>query len=109
MRQRSRQGEDVEKVTTMRDVIGGGGPLRVAVVGDYNPRNPTHTATDAALAHVGLGIEWIGTDQVGADPAARLGSYAGLWIAPASPYRDLDGALAAVRHARERGVPLVGT
>jgi CTP synthase (UTP-ammonia lyase) len=93
----------------MGDVISGGRTPRVAVVGDYNPRNPTHTATDAALAHVGLDIEWVGTEQVGADPAARLGAYAGLWIAPASPYRDMDGALAAVRHARERGVPLVGT
>jgi hypothetical protein len=30
-------------------------------------------------------------------------------IGPASPYRSMDGALAAVRLARERGVPLVAT
>jgi CTP synthase (UTP-ammonia lyase) len=56
-----------------------------------------------------LAFEWVATDTVGDDPATRLGRYAGLWIAPASPYRSMDGALAAVRHARERGVPLVGT
>jgi CTP synthase (UTP-ammonia lyase) len=39
----------------------------------------------------------------------RLAAYDGVWIAPASPYRSMDGALAAVRYARERGVPLVGT
>ncbi len=39
----------------------------------------------------------------------RLAAYDGLWIAPASPYRSMEGALGAIRYARERGVPLVGT
>jgi CTP synthase (UTP-ammonia lyase) len=43
------------------------------------------------------------------DPAERLAGYAGLFIAPASPYRSMAGALAAIRFARERGVPLVAT
>jgi CTP synthase (UTP-ammonia lyase) len=81
----------------------------VGIVGDFNPRNGTHIATNEALTHAGLRFEWVPTDAVGRDPAARLGGYAGLWIAPASPYRDMDGALRAVRLARERGVPLVGT
>lgn len=81
----------------------------VAVVGDFNPRNHTHVATNEALAHVGLVPDWVPTDHVGDDAAARLRRYAGLWIAPASPYRSMDGALRAIRHARERGVPLVGT
>jgi len=81
----------------------------VGIVGDFNPRNATHVATNDALTHAGLGFEWVPTEAVGHDAAARLGGYAGLWIAPASPYRDMDGALRAVRLARERGVPLVGT
>ena len=81
----------------------------VAIVGDFNPRNHTHVATNSALGHVGLGFEWVATDDVGPDPAARLRDYAGIFVAPASPYRDMEGALGAVRHARERGVPLVGT
>jgi len=81
----------------------------VAIVGDFNPRNHTHGATNDALGHVGLPFEWVPTDGVGPDPAARLAAYAGIFVAPASPYRDMDGALGAVRHARERGVPLVGT
>jgi CTP synthase (UTP-ammonia lyase) len=82
---------------------------RVAVVGDFNPRNHTHMATNESLAHVGLVPVWVPTDAVDADPAAQLAPFPGIWIAPASPYRDMDGALRAVRHARERGVPLVGT
>ncbi|HEY6098686.1 MAG TPA: hypothetical protein VIW03_04610 [Anaeromyxobacter sp.] len=82
---------------------------RIAVVGDFDPKNPTHGFTSASLDHVGLGFEWVPTEAIGADVEARLAPFDGVWIAPASPYRSMDGALAAVRHARERGVPLVGT
>ncbi len=82
---------------------------RIAVVGDFDPRNPTHAFTNASLEHVGLAFEWIGTEAIGGDAASRLARFQGVWIAPASPYRSMDGALAAIRYARERGVPLVGT
>jgi CTP synthase (UTP-ammonia lyase) len=82
--------------------------VQVGVVGDFDPANRTHQFTNAALEHVGLGFEWVATDATG-DWTERLVAYDGLWIAPASPYRSMDGALAAIRYARERGVPLVGT
>jgi CTP synthase (UTP-ammonia lyase) len=81
----------------------------VGIVGDFDPKNPTHGFTNEALGHLRLTYEWVPTEEVPAAAAPRLGRYAGLWIAPASPYRDMDGALAAIRYARERGVPLVGT
>jgi CTP synthase (UTP-ammonia lyase) len=81
----------------------------VGVVGDFNPQNVTHRFTNDALGHLRLTFEWVSTDQVPEQPERRLSDYAGLWIAPASPYRNMDGALAAIRYARERGVPLVGT
>jgi CTP synthase (UTP-ammonia lyase) len=84
-------------------------PVPVGVVGDFNADNPTHRMTSAALEHLGLQARWVPTDAVGEQPAATLADYGGLWIAPASPYRSMDGALAAIRYARERGVPLVGT
>ena len=81
----------------------------VCVVGDFDPGNETHRATNEALAHApeSLPFEWLGTDSVGGGEA--LSGCAGIFIAPGSPYRDLDGALRAIRYARERGVPLVGT
>ena len=82
--------------------------VRIAVIGDFNPANKTHGFTNAALEHLGLAIEWIATDAVGA-PAVTLAAYDGLFISPGSPYVSLDGALEAIRYARERGVPLVGT
>ena len=82
----------------------------VGIVGDFNPRNPTHHATNRGLAHADLRFEWVPTEEVMPSRAPeRLGAYAGLLIAPASPYVSMDGALAAIRLARERGVPLVGT
>ena len=84
------------------------GPARIAVVGDFDPANRTHRFTSAALEHVGLRVEWVPTDASG-DWSQILPAFDGLWIAPASPYRSMDGALAAIRYARERGVPLVGT
>ncbi len=82
---------------------------RIAVVGDFDPGNPTHPLTSAALDHVGLAFEWVATDAIGDPPEERLAAFDGLWIGPGSPYRSMAGALAAIRHARERGVPLVGT
>jgi CTP synthase (UTP-ammonia lyase) len=82
----------------------------VGIVGDFDPGRPSHEATNAALSHAGLPSGWIPTDEIAPDrPAERLAPYAGLFISPGSPYRSMEGALAAVRHARERGVPLVGT
>jgi CTP synthase (UTP-ammonia lyase) len=82
---------------------------RVGIVGDFDPRNRTHRATNEALGCLDLDFEWVPTDEVGDDAGSRLAGYRALWIAPASPYRSMTGALAAIRHARERGVPLVGT
>jgi CTP synthase (UTP-ammonia lyase) len=82
--------------------------MLIGVVGDYNPQNRTHSTLDDSLAHAGAEHEWIATDAV--PPADQLAArYAGLWIAPASPYRSMDGALSAITTARERGLPLVGT
>ena len=81
----------------------------IGVVADYEPANATHRATDEALAHApgSLPFEWLATDEVG--DGEVLSRYAGLVIGPASPYRSMDGALRAIRFARERGVPLVAT
>lgn len=38
---------------------------RVAVVGDFQPENPTHGFTNAALGHVGLDFDWVATDVAG--------------------------------------------
>jgi CTP synthase (UTP-ammonia lyase) len=82
----------------------------VGVIGDLDLRNPTHRFTNEALAHAGCEYAWVPTDEIGHQPdPAALDRFDGLLIAPGSPYRDMEGAIAAVRFAREHGVPLVGT
>ena len=90
--------------------------ISIAVVGDYNPSFRSHPATTQAIqmAAEALGIptkvEWVPTTSVKPDmPELTLSPYDGVWAAPASPYRSFDGMLAAIRYARERGVPFVGT
>ncbi|MDQ3929365.1 MAG: hypothetical protein M3328_09480, partial [Chloroflexota bacterium] len=53
--------------------------------------------------------EWIGTEELGGDTGSRLRGYDAVWVVPASPYHSMDGALAAIRYARESGVPFLGT
>jgi CTP synthase (UTP-ammonia lyase) len=88
--------------------------MRIGLVGDRDDAHTAHRAIPKALelaaaeAAVDLELEWIGTDTV--DPTAPdLGRCDGLWCIPASPYLSTEGALAAIRFARERGVPFLGT
>jgi len=85
--------------------------MTIAVVGDYGAERPTHKATQKALEHAvqpPLRFEWLATETAAEMDESELASYAGLLISPGSPYRNMDGALKAIRVARERGVPLLG-
>ena len=88
----------------------------IAIVADFNASNHSHRATNQAIQHSSealgttFGACWINTEKVaGANPAVLLRDFSGLWIGPASPYRSAEGALAAIRVARESRIPLLGT
>ena len=87
--------------------------LAIGLVGDHDAAVTAHRAIPVALAlaakalRVELRHEWIATDTI--TSAARVAAFDGLWCVPGSPYRSMDGALLAIRHARERGVPFLGT
>ncbi|HVC05776.1 MAG TPA: gamma-glutamyl-gamma-aminobutyrate hydrolase family protein [Candidatus Acidoferrales bacterium] len=89
--------------------------LRICVIGDYEPGNETHTATTSALQHAAVAsgrdveVDWVPTVDITSVDAPRLQDADGLLIAPGSPYRHMDGALAAVTYARTRDTPLLGT
>jgi CTP synthase (UTP-ammonia lyase) len=91
-------------------------PVRIGVVGDFDPSFVVHTATNESLAHsaarlgVTVDVTWLPTPSlVGADATERLAIFDGLWLSAGSPYRDRRGAFAALRFAREQGKPLVAT
>jgi CTP synthase (UTP-ammonia lyase) len=88
---------------------------RIAVIGDYQPGNPTHESVAHAIAHSGASegslssVQWIPTEDAERATDQDLRSYSGFWIAPGSPYRSIRGALNVIRYAREHDVPLLGT
>jgi CTP synthase (UTP-ammonia lyase) len=88
----------------------------IAIVADFNCASKSHLATNDAIAHcasaLGKPIEpqWISTAALAApDGLKRLEGFRGIWIGPGSPYQSMEGALSAIRMARERGIPLLGT
>jgi CTP synthase (UTP-ammonia lyase) len=89
--------------------------LHVGVVGDYDPGNETHRATDAALVHAAAALgtaaigEWVATEKVASGGTRELEGFDCVVVAPGSPYRSTQGALEAIRHARTSDVPLLGT
>jgi CTP synthase (UTP-ammonia lyase) len=91
-------------------------PTTIAVIGDRDEVSRPHAATEASLRHaadhagIELKFEWLPTESLDADDVEqRLSRFDGHWIAPGSPYRSLNGALRAIRFARERDRPLIGT
>lgn len=89
-------------------------PARLAIVGDHDPTMYTHLAIDESLRHVrelrehALEWSWVATTSLVKNANAQLAMLDAIWLAPGSPYASLDGALAAVRFARENGLPFLG-
>lgn len=90
-------------------------PLRIGLVGDRDDAVTAHRAIpdSLALAAGGIGrdvaLRWLDTPMLADCAEDALAGCDGLWCVPGSPYRSADGALTAIRHARERGVPFLGT
>ena len=87
--------------------------LRVALVGDYDKSVIAHQAIPEALrlaARSEQSIEavWIHTASI-RDAVADLAGFDGIWCVPASPYASMEGALDAIRYARESSRPFLGT
>ncbi|MDT0341653.1 CTP synthase C-terminal region-related (seleno)protein [Streptomyces litchfieldiae] len=86
---------------------------RLAVVGDRSPAVRSHLRIPGLLhalaEHEGLPLDtyWIPTGD--AERPGALDGFDAIWLVPGSPYASEAGALAAVRTARERGVPFLGT
>jgi CTP synthase (UTP-ammonia lyase) len=91
-------------------------PLRVGIIGDFDPNLPSHIATSEALGHaakassVAVDCSWLDTqllDEASVEVALRQCD--ALWCAPGSPYESMAGALRAIQFAREEGWPFIGT
>jgi len=87
--------------------------VEIALVGDFDSSVPAHQAIPRALNNVAaklgieLAIQWMPTQQI--DSETMLHRFHGFWCVPASPYRNMEGALRAIQFARERQVPFLAT
>jgi CTP synthase (UTP-ammonia lyase) len=89
-------------------------PLIIGLIGNYSPQVRAHVAIPQALrlaapAGTEIETEWLATEMIGDESEARLEAFDALWCVPASPYASMEGALSAIRFAREREVPFLGT
>ena len=88
-------------------------PLRIALVGDYNPDVIAHKAIPlaiddaAAVLELPVRYDWLATRDI--HHADALVDYDAIWVVPASPYENAEGAFTAIRYARENSVPFLGT
>jgi CTP synthase (UTP-ammonia lyase) len=89
--------------------------VRIALVGDFDPGVTAHRAIPPALqlSAARLGVEvkptWVHTATIEETSAERFAEYEAVWCVPASPYACMEGALAAIRFAREAPRPFLGT
>jgi len=98
------------------EMIHATGPVtRIAVVGDFEPGRTSHTATNEALRHAAncsqlvVDVEWVATPTLEEEAGlAGLEGFQGIFCAPGG-YKSTVGALDAIRFARERGWPFLGT
>lgn len=87
--------------------------LRIALIGDYDPQVTAHQAIPVALGLAAehlrrpVDFQWLATDRILTE--TPLEHFDGFWCVPASPYKCEDGALRAIRFAREQQRPFLGT
>jgi CTP synthase (UTP-ammonia lyase) len=86
--------------------------LNIAIIGEFTPEYVPHIATNNAIEHscntlgLNIGHEWVSSDDITPELFAH---YQGIWIAPGSPYKNMENVLWAIKHARENSVPTLGT
>jgi CTP synthase (UTP-ammonia lyase) len=87
-------------------------PSRIALVGDRSASVRAHVRIpgliNALLSRESIALDpyWIATtDAIDCD----LTGFDAIWVVPGSPYTSAAGAIAAVRTAREHGIPFLGT
>lgn len=91
-------------------------PLRIGILGDFNPDYRSHHATNDSLKHAAhkLGMEvqseWLPTPSL-LDPGApkKLETFDGLWASAGSPYKSFDGMLKGIEFARVNDWPFLAT
>ncbi|MFI5686590.1 hypothetical protein [Streptomyces sp. NPDC051636] len=85
----------------------------IALVGDRSPNVVSHARIprllDALTARDRLVLDAYWIPSKDAEAADTVRGFDAVWVLPGSPYRSEAGVLAAIRTARESGIPFLGT
>jgi CTP synthase (UTP-ammonia lyase) len=91
-------------------------PIRIGILGDFNPEFRSHHAINDSLQHAARKLDmtvesvWLPTPSLlEPNAAANLESFDGLWASPGSPYKSFDGMLKGIEFARVHDWPFLGT
>ena len=86
---------------------------KIAILGDFNPVYSTHHALNDSIRQVQkifkdeIQFDWVSTDTLNFKTAFQ-NMYCGLWIAPGSPYKDMENVIKTITYARENNIPAFG-
>jgi CTP synthase (UTP-ammonia lyase) len=86
---------------------------KIAILGDFNPKYSTHHRLNDSIRQIRgligreIQFDWISTD-IFESTTAFHNAYSGLWIAPGSPYTDMENVLKSIKYARENKIPAFG-
>lgn len=86
---------------------------KIAILGDFNPIYSTHHALNDSCRQIQkklnkeIQFDWIPTDTFNSKTAFK-NLYLGLWIAPGSPYKDMNNVLNTITYARENNILTIG-
>jgi len=81
---------------------------RIAIIGDFQSAWSHHSTISESLQHAAghlstpIETQWMGTELIASEGSGILDSFDGIWCASGSPYKSMDGALTAIRFAREK-------
>ena len=86
--------------------------ISIALIGDHDESVIAHQAIPLAIGlaadalQIDATIEWVSTESVSTQ---KLSQFHAIWCVPASPYKNIDGALTAIQFARRNDIPFLGT
>lgn len=86
---------------------------KIAIIGEYYDSFTPHVTLNKSLEYLleeySFEYEWVGTELVDKQRDDLLRHFSGVWSAPGSPFRSLQGALYAITYARVNDIPHLGT
>lgn len=87
---------------------------KIAILGDFNPIYETHHKLNESIRDIQkflgkeIQFDWISTDIFNCKVVFEKQKYIGLWIAPGSPYKDMENVLNTIKYTRENHIPTFG-